>query len=368
MGTLVLFVVSLTATLGVALLLGQKENPRMPAETVADAPAKSSHREASSYAIILELLRSGNLDKARGELAQLAKRDPQVFFELLEKLPGMPGLEDCIKEAAAGLPWKDIAAAGLLNRIASAEWCDLAWGAYTGARVGVVPDEEVFDVAGRARVATSFSNIRFLLEDAAAKRPREFFDMLNRKGGTSFREEFIELVMKQHPELAGELYASIPDGSRGCNYDRAYVLQVRSRLLPTADNLRDVLDDIGERGTYSSDFAFLFVMQACRGASPEERGKITNFISTQPSLAKNRLLSGMLDFDEKKPMPVEEFTRLVGLYDSGYLQAEALGGWLGSHKELEPTDRDWIEQLPTEKLKLKAAQMLDERAAAAKAK
>ncbi len=336
-----------------------------PAPLAGSLAAKSKHREASAFASIQALLRAGKVDAAREELARLAKRDPVAFFELLERLPGMPGLEDTIASAAAALPWKDDSVRDLLNRIGPHKWRDLAWGSYTGARVDQVPDEEIFEVAAHAREQTSFTSIRRLLEVAAKDRPREFFDFLNRRGGTSIREEFMEELAKHHPDLAHELFTSIPDGSPGCNYDRAYVLQARARLVPTAENLRQVFEDTGSRGVYSSDFASLFAMQAYRDATPEERGKMLDYITGQPALSRNRMLSGPLFVGENKDlMPAAQFAPMLGVFSSGFLQAEALETWLARQPDFDPAQRAWIDKLPTEKLKLKANQLLDQRAAA----
>jgi hypothetical protein len=342
----------------------QQKSPPATASPAGEvhSAAKSKHREATAFASIMALLRAGKLDAAREELVRLARRDPAAFFELLERLPGMPGLEDAITTAAAGLPWHDPAVRAMLNRIGAHKWRDLAWRGYIDARVGVVPDEEVLAVASKARVQVSLSHIEGLLEDAAGKRPREFFAMLNRRGGTSIREDFVERVMKFQPELGRELFATIPDGSPGCNYDRPYVLQARARLVPTAQNLREVMDDTGTRGPYSSDFAFLFASYAYTKGTPEERGKVLDYIASLPNLARNRMLCGPIYSSDKEAMPAAEFIPLLGMFTSGFLQQEALGAWLEKQPALDPADRAWVAGLPTEKLKFKANQLLDARA------
>jgi len=278
-------------------------------------------------------------------------------------LPGMPGMDEVIGEAAAGLPWVDIkqdkSVMELLNKIGPNDWRDLAWNSYTGARAGVLPDEEVYEMGVRARWYTSCSGIRKLMQDAAEHRPESFMELLNRKGGTSIREEFVEEAMKCDPAMGAKLFATIPDGSDGANYDRAYVLQVRSRMVPTAENLMATMADIGERGIYSGDFGSLFTELAYSAATPEERGKILDTVSGLPALARNRMLMGPLRW--RMEMGSAEFCEVVGFLSSGYVQQDMLGEWIGKHPELDEKGREWIAGLPTEKLRVKAEAILDER-------
>ncbi|WP_367873945.1 hypothetical protein [Luteolibacter sp. Populi] len=328
--------------------------------------AKSGHRDEINFGSVQAYLRAGDLDGARAELARLAKRDPIAFFKLLERLPGMPGIEDSIRVAAAGLPWKDSAVIELLNRIAANGWRDLAWNSYTGARSGVLPDQEVFEIGIKARTYTSCSGIRKLMQDAAKDRPESFFALMNKQGGTTMREEFVTEAMKHDPAMGAKLFASIPDGSSGCNYDRAYVLQARARCFPTADNLMATMHDIGGRGIYSGDFGALFASQAYENGTPEERIKILDQIAALPPLARNRMLDGPTSF--VKGISLGEFSRAVGLSTSGFYQERALDSWMKGQPDLDQGDRGWIASLPTEKLRAKAGTILDERAAQKAAK
>jgi hypothetical protein len=327
--------------------------------SASDRPAsgQKSHREESTSAEVRRLLREGNLDGARAVLRDLADRDPVAFFKLLERLPGLDGVEDIIRDAAADLPWNQSEITALLNRIGPHGWRDLAWGAYTTPRIGEFPDEEIFEVGIKARSHEHLSGVRLLMEDAAEKRHDSFLAYLNRIGGTSIREEFFEMLMKHHPERAAEFIATVPDGSPGANYDRAYMLQARARGLPTAENLMATLADTGSHGIYSSDFAGLLTHQAYRGATPTERDKILEAIAAQPPLARNRMLFGTL----YEPPPPAEFARLVGIFTSGHLQQEALEQWVNQQKQLDHADRGWVESLPTDRLRAKAHELLDAR-------
>ncbi len=314
-------------------------------------PGDASHREASAFAEARAFLRAGDPAGAREVLRELAGRDPLAFFELLEELPGLPGVEDLIRSVAARLSWQDPAVIALLNRIGPHEWRDLAWGAYTAARVGSRPDEEVLQTGSLARPHASLSALRPLMEEAAEKRPEAFLDLLNAQGGTSLREEFFAMLMRHHPERAAELYARIPDGSTGCNYDRACILQVRARGLPTARNLLALLDELGPRGAFSANLAPSLASLAYAHADPDERERILSAIASQPPLARNRMLSGILS-QRPEPPSTEEFCRLAGLLTSGTLQREALEMWLG--RLPHPPEEGWIERLPTEKLRARA--------------
>lgn len=335
---------------GVAVLTAAP--PSLPGKT---------HREQSAFEEVKSFLRAGDLAGAKASLRRLAERDPVAFFELLERLPGIPGIEDTIRDAAARLPWNDPEITSLLNRIGTDSWRDLAWDSYTAPQIGLRPDEEVFEVGMKARNRVHLTGVRKLMEDAAAKRPDEFLAYLNRLGGTSIREEFFEMLIKHHPQRVGELFATIPDGSPGANYDRAYVLQVRARCLPTAENLLATLADTGSRGTFSGELAALFSYQTYRSATPGEKEKVLAAIAEQPPLARNRMLAGLF-FDEK-PLPLDEFNRVTALYTSGSLQQEVLEQWIESQPDLSPDQRDWIARLPTERMRSKANELLDARAA-----
>jgi hypothetical protein len=351
------FLVALGGTVGV-LKLASTPAPEQENDGVA-AASKPRHREESAFSEIRGLLRAGDIEGAKSALRRLGERDPLAFFELLAKLPGMPGVDDIIRESAARLPWNTKEITALLNRIGPPEWRDLAWGAYTAARIGTVPDEEIFDVGIEARSHSSLSGIRQLMEDAAEKRPDSFLEMLNRKGGTSIREDFFEMLMKHHPQRAAELFATIPKGSPGSNYDRRYILHARARGLPTAENLLATLKDLGERGAYSWDHAPSLVFQVYSKATPEEREKILEAIASQPVLARNRMLGGVF-YESDKTVSPEEFARVVKIYSTPLLQREALESWMES-QEMDPSDRSWIHDLPTEKLKQRAQEILERR-------
>jgi hypothetical protein len=326
---------------------------------------KSRHREEDAFAKLRAFLRAGDLAGARACLSELGERDPEAFFELLEKLPGIPGIEDLIEKTAARLEWDNPRITALLNRIGPQQWRYQAWEAYTFARVGKLPDEEIFLLGSKADTQFSQGGVRRLMEDAAEKRTDSFLALLNKLGGTSVREEFFEMLMKHHPERADELFDTIPDRNWGCNYDRAYVLQVRARCLPTAENLVSTLADLGENGSSSGTFAPLFTHQTYSHATPEEKAKVLELIAQQPPMARNRMTHGTLSFGDT-PVPANEFVNLVGLYTSAQLQREALEEWIKEQPELDPSKRSWVEELPTGKLQQRARELLDEKAAKAK--
>jgi hypothetical protein len=349
---LCVFGASLAATIGILKF----SSPVMKEESKPSPPAKARHREENAFSGIRALLRAGNQDGAREVMSALAERDPAAFLELLEKLPGMPGVEAIIRDSAARLPWNAPESWSLLNRIGPPDWRDLAWEAYASARVGQVPDEEILDASGKARVHVFMSGLQALMEDAVEKRPDEFLDLLNRKGGTSLREEFFNLLMKNHPDRAAELFSKIPSGSYGSNYDRRYVLQARARGLPTAENLELTIKDLGERGIYSTDYATNLVTGVCMNATPEEQDKVLAWISKQEPLARNRLLSGVI-FPGDKIVSPQEFAKAVAVTSSPRLQEDFLTSWMES-QEMNPDDRQWINDLPTERLRKRAEELL----------
>lgn len=325
-------------------------------------PAKSRHREEDTFAKVRAFLRAGDLAGARTCLSELGERDPEAFFELLEKLPGIPGIEDLIEETAVRLEWDKPRVTALLNRIGPPQWRYQAWEAYTFARVGKLTDEEIFLLGSKADTRLSQGGVRRLMEDAAEKRTDSFLALLNKWGGTSVREEFFEMLMKHHPERADELFDTIPDRNWGSNYDRGYVLQVRSRCLPTAENLMATLDDLGKNGRTSGTFAPLFAHQTYSHATPGEKEKVLEAIAAQPPFARSRMIDGPLFYGDK-PVSPEEFGRMVGIYASTELQNDALKRWIDDQPDLDPLSRSWIEQLPNGKLRQRANELLDEKAA-----
>lgn len=349
------FLASLGGTIGVlkfsAPAATQDEKPRA-------ATAKSEHREENAFSEIRARLREGDFESAQALLRKLGERDAVAFFELLAKLPGMPGMDEIVRDTAARLPWNMQEITDLLNRIGPPEWRDLAWGAYTGARIREVPDEEIFKVAIKAQTHVSYSSFRALMTDAAEKRPDSFLEILNRTGGTSIREEFFDILMKYHPERAAGLFDTIPSGSPGSNYDRRYILQARARGWPTTENLALTLKDLGNRGAYSWDHATTLVGHVYENATAGEREKVLEFIAEQPALARNRMLSGALHRGEK-PLDPAEFAKVVSIYTTPLLQEEALQRWMES-QELDPDDETWIAVLPNERLRERAKQLIKE--------
>ncbi len=358
------FALSLATTMA-----ARRRWPAAGETSAAVTPATTSrptktHREQNAFDAIKSALRSGDPARSKDILKRLSERDPVAFFELLEKLPGIPGIDDLVRESAARLPWNKPEITSLLNRIGPHAWRDLAWESYGASQTGVRPDDEIMEVVGGARVHGHLSGIQTLIKDAAEKRPEAFIALLNREGGTGIREFFFEEVLKHHPEMADELFASIPDGSPGANYDRGYMLQTQARCLPTAESLMACLGAAGTRGIYSGTFAGLFTYQAYRNANAAEKEKITEAIGSQPALARNRMLAGPLLYEDK-PLPADEFNRLASLYTSSYLQAKALEHWIEQQPDLATSDRGWVAQLPTEKMRAKANALLDARAASA---
>ena len=350
-----------------ALSLGATMAVRKPGQTASHEPTKEHenptaptkrHREQSAFDQIKAALRQGDPAGARGILKQLAERDPVAFFELLESLPGIPGMDELVAEAAARLPWNQPEITGVLNRIGPDSWRDVAWESYGAAQIGIRPDEEILKVVDDANTRLHLAGVRTLMLDAAEKRPEAFMALLNREGGTGTREEFFEMVVKHHPEMADALFNSIPNANPGANYDRGYVLQARARCLPTADNLMATLALTGSRGAYSGTYSCLFTHQAYDHANPAEKEKIIEAIASQPALARNTMLTGALLYGDKL-VPLAEFSRLTSLYTSFTLQSIALDRWIEQQPELATADRSWIEQLPTEKMRARARELLE---------
>lgn len=148
--------------------------------------------------------------------------------------------------------------------------------------------------------------------------------------------------------------ADFSDGSYGGGYGKSYILQSRAIAQPTAENLRTVLLERGERGVHDTGSGSFLVSSAYPKASAGEKVKILDFIAAQPPIARNRLLGGIAFstvFDHNGPITAAEFSKVLGVYTSGHMQEEALKVWLERNGSLLSKDTGWIDTLPSERLK-----------------
>lgn len=337
-----------------------------PLSGASPAPRTKTARSETTFAAVKALLRDGKIDAARDLLHQLGAQDPAAFFKLLSRLPGLPGMEDIIRETAESLPWDQQDTTDLLNRISSDDWKILAWQSYITAQVGLRSDQEIYDISRKADGNASTNCLIGLLKDAAEKRPDAMLAILNRKSGMSTNMMFFGEVMKFHPERASELFRSIPDGAPGSAYSKSYILQTRIKAQPTAENLQAVLLERGNRGVYDWSSGSFLVGNAISEASPQQKAEILEWIGTQPPLARNRLLGGIVFstmFDYNDPISPADFSKVLDTYTSGYMQEKALDNWLKRNKDLDQKDPNWINHLPTERLRNHALGLREKRMA-----
>lgn len=353
--SIAVFALSLVGT----LIFRKSGTPHTSAQTESSpanspAPRSKTARTERTFAAVHSLLRNGRIDDARELLRQLGEQDPVAFFKLLGRLPGLPGIEDIIRETAKRLPWNEQAITELLNKIGTDDWKTLAWQSYITAQVGLRSDQEIYEVGLEAGGNASGRSIIGLLTDAAEKRPDAMLAIINRQSDMVINMMFFGEIMKFHPERASELFRSIPDGELGSAYNKSYILQTRIEALPTAENLQAVLLERGNRGIYDNNSGSFLVCSAASKANPQQKAKILEWIGTQPPIARNRLLDGIVFstvFEYNDPIPPAEFSKVLNTYTSGYLQEQALETWLKRNKELDQKDPNWIDQLPTERLR-----------------
>ncbi|GAA5120251.1 hypothetical protein JIN84_20625 [Luteolibacter yonseiensis] len=356
----VVFALSLTVT-----IISRKSTSPAPvrtptAESVTEKspvhPTKAVRAEKTSAAVRASL-RAGKIDEAHVLLRQLASADPVAFFKLIGKLPGLPGVEDLIRDAAAQLPWDDAKIIALLNNISNNDLRDIAWAAYIKPKAGVLPDGEVFKVGIQADA--NFALIP-LYADAANKRPDAFLDFLNTLNKTTLRVEFFSELMKVHPERASELFHRIPDEAGGSVYDKAYILQARLYAQPTTENLQAVLRDRGSNGIYDGNLSSSLVGSAYPGANASERVKMLAWVGSLPPLARNRLLDGMVFTSADHytdPISPAELSEVLNTYTSTYRQEIALKSWLNRNKDWDQKNPGWINQLPNGRLRNQALEL-----------
>lgn len=343
-------------SLAVTLISRKSETSVQKVSLPENSPARPTKtaRAESTFAAVRALLRDGKIGDARELLRQLAAEDPVAFFKLLAKLPGLPGMEDIVRETAGRLPWNQQNITDLLNKISNNELRDLAWASYINPQVGVLSDEEVFSVGIKAREHRSMSAMGGLFKDAAEKRPDAFLAFLNTSDSTFLRVEFFEELMKFHPERAAGLFHSIPDGTGGGAYDKSYILQTRINALPTSENLQIVLMERGSRSIYNWADSTSLISAGYPAAIPQERTKILAWMQSLPPLARNRLLDGIVyttATDYGDPISPAELSSVLNSYTSGYLQERALNNWLERNKDWDQTNPGWIDLLPTERLR-----------------
>ncbi len=365
---LAVFCVSLSGT-----LIFRKPNTQLAwSETNSSgdrSPASRTKtaRAESTFAAVRALLRDGKIEPARDFLRQLGAQDPTALFKLLSMLPGLPGMEDIIRETAAGLPWNQQATTELLNSISSDDWKILAWQSYISAQIGLRPDQEIYDVGLKAGGNASGRCLTGLFTDAAEKRPEAMLAIINRESDMVINMIFFGEIMKFHPERASEIFRSIPDGTPGSAYNKHYILQSLIQTLPTAANLEAVLQEGGDRGIYDRNLGSFMVCSAILNASLQQKAEILEWIGTQPPLARNRLLDGIVVstiFDSSDAISPAEFSKILNTYTSGYMQEQALDSWLERNKDLDEKDPGWIDQLPNQRLRDHALKLLEKRQAA----
>lgn len=362
---LAVFGLTLTGT----LIFRKPNPPRTLAETHPSrdhSPATRTKvsRPESTFAAVRALLRDGKIEPARDLLRQLGAQNPTAFFKLLSKLPGLPGMEDIIRNTAASLPWNQQAITELLNSISSDDWKILAWQSYITAQVGLRPDQEIYDVGLKAEGNASGRSLTGLFTDSAEKRPEAMLAIINRESDMVINMIFFGEVMKFHPDRASELFRSIPDGSPGSAYSKHYILQSLIQALPTAANLEAVLQEGGDRGIYDRNSSSFLVCSAISNASPQQKAEILAWIGNQPPLARNRLLDGIVFstvFDSNDPISPADFSKVLDTYTSGYMQEQALDSWLKRNKDLDETDPGWIDQLPSQRLRDHALKLREKR-------
>jgi hypothetical protein len=71
--------------------------------------------------------------------------------------------------------------------------------------------------------------------------------------------------------------------------------------------------------------------------------------SIQPPQVPSIVFSTMSEYND--PIPPSEFSKVLDTYTSGYMQEQALETWLKQNKDVDQKDPNWIDQLPTERLR-----------------
>lgn len=333
------------------------ETPRTPTSLNAGSekstgPSTKTVRPESVSTEVRALVRDGKIEAAREKLRELGLQDPAAFFKILNRLPGLPGMEDIIKEVAAGLPWNDPTTTDFLNSIGTDTWRILAWQGYITAQVGLRSDQEIYDVGVKAFGSACAKSLAGLLADAAEKRPEAMLPIIGREGDMEIYTIFFDEIMKFHPERASELIRSIPDGTPGSAYNKGYLLSTVVKALPTVENLQTALLTRGSRGFYEQGSSSFLVCSALSKANPQQKTEILEWIGTQQPIARNRLLEGFVFLTALEyPIPSSDFSKVLNTYTSGIMQEKALENWLKQNKDIEQKEPGWIDQLPTERLR-----------------
>jgi hypothetical protein len=74
------------------------------------------------------------------------------------------------------------------------------------------------------------------------------------------------------------------------------------------------------------------------------------------------MLRGMLmPWPDKPVAPVEEYSQILAISPSAVAQEQGLEAWMKLQPGLDTQDRSWIDQLPSDKLKAKANEVLENR-------
>jgi hypothetical protein len=336
-----------------------------PAPGVAagsSSPSRPGVHASSTQTVLTavqRLLRSGDVEGAREALRPLADSDPAGFFALLRKLPYFPGLDDLINQAAAGLAWNDPETLSLLNHVGPLNWRHSAWLAYVAANVGKVPDQQVLDVSAQACFPGDTADLLGpLFRDAADKRPREFATLCTGQGWADGLEPFCAALMKAHPEQFQEIW-SIVSPKLSASYRSTFV----EHLVLNSHNaaaLPQMIQALGDAGTHCSEMTATLGSIGYFATPPGDRAEVLEAIANQPPAARNAMLSSILS-PVPEPASTADLGQMLGDMTSYPVQLESLRRWMQSQPGLDPSDRAWIDQLPTEKLKAAANRLLDEK-------
>ncbi|MDB6077573.1 MAG: hypothetical protein JWO82_1320 [Akkermansiaceae bacterium] len=319
---------------------------------------------------VRQLLRTGDLAAVVAGLQAAAKENPMTFFKVLGRLPAEPALMEAlgplIAEAAARLPWADPQAIVTLNGMRGSGWRTKAWRAYEATQVGKRPDAEVYEVCRQATGGFSIGGP--LAQDAFAKRPGEFLTLLlERDDQNGVLYGMSEMFSRHHDKMEEAWQALLRSGSP---LQRSQLAGFRLASHPTAETLAQTYAETGI--AMGSRQGMKWVQQVYGNIGTGDHTALLNLVAQEPAATRNglgmQLAGGMFTGS-----PPGELVQMLGMMTSGTAQETLLEGWIKGHagggSSQDPfaadgsnsgpaLDERWVAQLPTERLRARARELM----------
>jgi hypothetical protein len=289
-------------------------------------PKKSDRRAGQPDEVsqaVAEAVRIGSSAELVPVLRRESARDPEAFIRRLEDLPYFAELNPVISIAAGRLDLDREELVALLNGIVVSGWRSSAWQGLMESKALLWSDEDLLDLAGRARNAGSGATSA-LYKIAARERPEQFFAELCKREGYFLKRYFLEEVMEVDHDLGVRLFRELPADVRLSEDERQSIYSLMIDRQPTARTVAQIWEMLGPGGPRSPAGRQL-ARTAIERAGSDERRRLVDLFIELPAMDRNRYLSMM-----GHEIPPDQLPRALNAMTSRQLQREVLQRFLQS--------------------------------------